>query len=387
MANEKLITRNTTITENKRLISEIIFNNTDKVSKISPASVLNANIFAISKLFQKANKDAAILESQLLPELASGEYLDKAATIAGGLVRLGSTASSTFVRVKGAEGTTYIPGIHNFISSTGVQFEVTEYVTIGVNGFAYVPIRSINLGVSANADAQTINLVSPIPIGHISCTNEYMAIGGVDTEDDESFKLRIKGFPNLQARETLDFLLEAIRLFNPNVIRVLNLGVSAGVIRIAIVLANGAYLTESELDFITQSIQPYIALTDSNRIGDVTGLKIQNITWRYIDLDFRARINLSTDIEEVRKSIQISLTKYMDFRFWDVNRKVEWDDLLTIVKSTSGVSYVPDEYFTPNQDIKVPTGELPRIRGFILRDVDGNIIFNSNSGLTPIFYQ
>jgi len=65
---------------------------------------------------------------------------------------------------------------------------------------------------------------------------------------------------------------------------------------------------------------------------------------------------------------------------------VEWDDLFVIVKQTEGVKYVPDRHFSPNQDIVVDTGKLPRIRGFLMLDSEGNIISDNNNLLNPIFY-
>jgi hypothetical protein len=85
--------------------------------------------------------------------------------------------------------------------------------------------------------------------------------------------------------------------------------------------------------------------------------------------------------------IQISISKYLDFRYWDTTDKVEWDDLLIIVKNTDGVRYVADEFFTPNSDLIVSIGELPRIRGFIMRSLGGTILFDSTNNLTPVFYE
>jgi len=60
---------------------------------------------------------------------------------------------------------------------------------------------------------------------------------------------------------------------------------------------------------------------------------------------------------------------------------------LQIVKNVVGVDYVPDEFFSPNTDIELPIGQLPRIRGFIMRDLSGNILFDSGNNLAPIFYE
>ena len=40
----------------------------------------------------------------------------------------------------------------------------------------------------------------------------------------------------------------------------------------------------------------------------------------------------------------------------------------------------------PQADINVPKYRLPRIRGFIMRDLDGNIIEDNNGVLSDVFY-
>lgn len=383
----KLITRISTISELKQLFIEIFLNNTDKVSKVSDGSVLNAVSYGIAKIAQKSIKDVAIVESLIFPESASGVYLDRSALLFSGLIRLGAEGSSTFVRVKASSGTTYIPGVHTFSSSTGIQFEVTEIVTVGVNGFDYVPVRSINIGQNSNVAAMTINSVTPTPIGHTSCTNEYKAVGGRDVESDESFKIRVGQHPNLLSKSTLDSLLEVMRGVDPNILRIFKMGIENGQVIIRIVRENGALLTDSEIADLLSRISPSISLVDSFRQGDSYGLKIENISWRYIDMDFRAKISTAYVIDDVREKIQIAISKYLDFRYWVEGNKVEWDDLLQIVKNTEGVEYVPDEFFIPGEDVGVLYGELPRVRGFILRNIDNGILFNSNSALTPVFYE
>jgi hypothetical protein len=64
------------------------------------------------------------------------------------------------------------------------------------------------------------------------------------------------------------------------------------------------------------------------------------------------QLNPAYDPDEIRKKIQVAISKYLDPRFFDsVRQKVEWDNLLDIVKNTQGVDYVPDQYFYPRNDI------------------------------------
>lgn len=122
------------------------------------------------------------------------------------------------------------------------------------------------------------------------------------------------------------------------------------------------------------------------RGGGDYALKLNNVNWMPIDVEFRVDIDPSYDTELVRRNIQIQMNKLFDYRFWKSEDKVEWDDLFYCVKQADGVRYVPDNYFSPNSDVLVPQYRLPRIRGFIMRDLNGNIIEDNNGVMSEIYY-
>lgn len=128
---DKLLTRIVPISELKQIFNEIVFNSTDKVSKISKTAVLNAVNYANSKIGQKALKDIAIIESQIFPELSSGQYLDNSARVWYGETRQTATQSSTFIRVNAEVGTVYSPGVYKFISGSGIEFNIVKQVIVG----------------------------------------------------------------------------------------------------------------------------------------------------------------------------------------------------------------------------------------------------------------
>ena len=393
MANKKLLTKISPVSETKALVVETIMNNTDKISKITDLSVVNANAFAMAKLLQKDLKETAILESQITPELSSGTYLDNAAKLVGNSVRLGSTGSSTSVYVIAVRGTQYLTGEHVFTSTQGIQFNVTEVVTIDDNGYGYVPVISLTSGLNTNVDAMTINSISPTPTGHISCTNEYMATGGRDVETDEEFKIRISTFNNFAANGTLSKILENLQLLDTRILFLINQGRNdSGQIELSIVTNNGITYLDDELRQLEANLSEFVNLSDLNIQGGNIGIRLINTDWYYVgggtygNFDFRVDIYSGYDEDVVRRSIQLALTKYLDFRFWTAT-KIEWDNLLQIVKGINGVKYVPDEYFNPSVDEIIPTGKLPRIMKFIMRDMDGAILYNNNSALLPIYYN
>lgn len=379
-----------TIENLKNLWIEIFLDKTNKVTNVADGSVLNATAFGSAKVAQKAIKDIAIVEAKLFPDTAVGEYLDKCAALYGVSARKGALGSSTYVRVYANPETVYTTDTV-FVNKNGIRFSVDKETKVGVSGYAYVPVRSINAGFATNVAPNSITTVTPQPTGHIECTNEYYAIGGRDSEDDETFRIRIKNNNNRCSKGTQEYWTQILQEIDPRVLKVLNVGLGEdGIYELYIVSQNGIYFTEDELNALLQQSKDKFGIFELNLEGDVVGIAFKNAEWFYIGsergMDFRVDISSEYTIANVRKNIQVSLTKYLDFRFWEAGKIVQWDDLLEVVKKAAGVKFVPDEYFFPNYDESVPVNQLPRIRGFVMRDLQGNILYDAGSNLSPLFY-
>lgn len=382
---------NNTISVLKNLWVETFLNKTDKVSDVTENSVLNGVAFANAKVAQKAIKDIAIVEAQIFPESASGEYLDRAAALFGIPARYGALGSSTYVRVYAEPNTTYIAGTHTFVNTNGVRFAVEEDCTIGELGYAYVKVRSETVGSFTNVDANSITTVNPVPQGHYECTNEYYAVGGRDSEDDEMFRRRILNHQNVYASSTIEKLTQIMQGFDNRVLKIMYVGIMEdSYLHIQIVTQNGQDLTFSELQTLLDKTTPYFGIGDMIISGNLMGIRLENAQWYEVGgddgIDFRCELEAGYDTADVRKNIQVGITKYLDFRYWEAGSKVEWDDLLGIVKNTEGVRYVASEWFKPNYDETVSEFMLPRVKKFIMRDLEGNVMFDSEDQFSPVFY-
>lgn len=384
-----MITKITSVEELKQIFLEIFLNKTDKVSDVSNESVLNGISYGIAKLTQRTLANQAVIEGHLFPDTAYGEYLDQLAAIRGVSPRFGAAASSTWIRVIATEGTSYLSDQHQFTSTSGIVFIPEEDVTVGANGYAYIKVRSLQAGLSANVDALSINQVSPVPQGHISCTNEYAATGGRDEESDDLFRQRIKESVNQLARTTISYLEQVFMKINNNVLRLFKGGIDEnGKLNLIVVSVNGQDFTEDEFNEILSRSEEYLALSELLKENTETeySLKLNNVNWYTVDIDFRVDIDPAYNTDEVRKNIQIQMAKIFDYRYWETGDKIEWENLLYAAKNVEGVRYVPDEHFNPNTDIIVPEYRLPRIRGFVMRDIDGNILVDNNGILADYFY-
>lgn len=376
------------IEELKQVFSEIFFSRTDKVTKITEGSVLNAIAFGNSKLAQKAIKDIALAQSHFYPDTAYGQYLDNIANMYGIASRFGAIGSSTYVRLVGQTGTVYTNGAHTFSGDSGIVFDLNETVVIGDSGYAYALVSSQSVGVDTNVDPFDINEIDTAPAGHEFVTNEYAAFGGRDAEDDDAFRDRIKNAINELARGTIAMVEQVFMKINPKVLRVFNYGTNAnGQVILAVLTQNGGALLQAEIDELVDESKQYFTFTEINPNGFTSsGVEIKNAEWFPVDISCRVRLNPLYNQNEVRRQIQLRLNKYFDYRNWVSGTKVEWDDLLEIVKNTEGVEYTFDNYFFPNYDVPVDFPLIPRVRGFLLLDEDGTLLSDGTQNLNPVFY-
>jgi len=368
---------------------ETLINTTDKVTKVSDESVNRGLIRGNARTAKKALKDIALAVSHLFPDNASDTILDDVADDRGISPRFAAAQSSTYVRIVGSTGTFYQAGVNTISDNKGNVFDLENDVTIGVSGYEYVKVRSQQSGSSTNVASYTLVNINPIPSGHVGVINEYGATGGRDLEKDDEFKQRIKNGPDILARGTLQYLTQAFIKINSNVLRIIYEGVAAnGKVVLSILTVNGIDLTSDELNTLLEQGGQYFSLTELNPIGTQSyGVELKNVDYYPIDVAFRFSLFTGASFDDVVISIQQKFQKYVDFRFWNsFEDKVIWTDLLSIVRNTSGVKQVPDNYFSPNLDITIPVNKFPRFRGFIVYDLQGNLLLNNSGTLQNIFY-
>ena len=367
-----------------------VINNTDKVSKVSLHSALSAIGFGVGKVGEKALKEVALFESRKFPSFARKDDLDFAAGEFGVSPRYGSSGSSAVLRVVADAGTVYNKLDHEFSGSNGISFEMTvDSVEISDHGFAFIPVRSASVGSETNVIANSILRVTPAPQGHQFVTNDFMATGGRDVEDDVSFRYRIKDSGNRAASTTIGKLTQALMSLDNDVLRIIHKGFnSSGQVVLAILAKNGKLFTSEELSYFLEETERYFSLDDIRPSGSSGsyGVSYVNVEYYPIDIDFRAVVDEAETASVIRKRIQMSMNRLIDYRQLKASYKFEWDDALDIVKRSKGIRYVPDVYFMPNSDIQVPSGMIPRFRQFIMRNSDGVIVSDSGAELSPVYF-
>ena len=378
----------TTSEERKQLYIEALLNKTDKVTKVSPNSVLNGHAYGVAVVSGKAEKDIFLAVSQLFPDHAYGSQLDQVAENFGIAPRFTESGSSTFVRIVASVGTQYFVNTHTFTGNNGIQFQLEENITIGTFGFTYAKVRSIDVGIKSNVNTGDISRVTPIPTGHNYVINEYMSTGGRENESDADFRKRIKEGANILAHSTLSAVEQSYMKINSNVLKVVYHGCdSNGKIVLAVQSQNGIDFNSVELGEMLEKSDKVFAFTDLRPYGTQSyGVLLENVDYEPIDISFRCELFPSFNPDDIRKEIQVNVSKYLDYRTFVQGSVLQWDDLLEIVKRTKGVKYVPDQYFYPNNDVLTNKYKVQRLRGFLMLDLQGVVISNLSGTLVPTYY-
>lgn len=380
-----MITKITTISELKQIFLEIFFNKNDNITDIGEESVISGIAYSCAKLAEKCLVNQSIIEGHIFPDTSYGEYLDNLALLNGKSSRMSACGSTTFVRVEAEPGTIYYKNTTTFKSSTGINFTMQDdYFIIGGNGFDYLKIVSVEVGFNTNVEPFTINQAIIPPDGHIACVNEYRATGGRDYEDDDLFRNRIKENINQLSLNTLSSLEQIFMKINPDILKIKKGTIEDGKFVFYVISVNGRVFSEDEFNEILLKSMSFLSISDL--FFDSKGgysLVLKNPDYYLLDIEFRVEIDENYDKDNVRNNIQIQMSKIFNPK--NEISKIEWDDLLQIVKNTEGVRYVPDSYFSPNKDIKLTSYQIPRIRGFIMRDLDG-IVIEDNKQVISSFY-
>lgn len=375
-------TQITSITELKNIALEILLSKTNKLSKVSPGSVFNAVAYCISKIGQKALKEIALIESQLFPDYATGEYLDLVAKRYGINSRLGATKSSGYIYLYGTKGTVYNKNQVQFISNDGISFVLDNDVTIDENLYTYAHITSTTTGSNSNvAPLSIINCQNP-PIGHNYCINTFATYGGRDKETDDELRDRIVNITNSISNKTLEFLTQIALNYNSNILKIVNLGTYQGKTQLGVYTQSGANLTQSELNNLGFSLREYLCLSDVSENLEQR-VVFTNVDYTPIDLSFK--IDYMQDlftINQIYNSIQAKLIDFIDYRYLNTEKNILWIDLYNLIKDTEGVVNVNFGDFLVNgeqNNIVINKKLLPKFRQMIIYDINGNVLLDNEA--------
>lgn len=374
-----------TDSDREQILAEIFLSKQSKVTKISIGSVLSAFFSAIARLVGMVEKDIAIYMSRLYPDLAFGTYLDDCAEVFGISGRFSASSSNVYLCLFAEPGTIYDTTI-TFQSLTGISFRLINNVVVPNSGIIYAIALSTTTGQATNIDPFTITSLSSSPSGHIGVLNETYAFGGQDNESDLSLRNRIKNAATTVSKDTISALTQACIKINPLVFKIYNNGVTdSGKIDLRILTSNGTLLTNNELLNIQEQIRPYLSLRDTSFFNkNNISVAFENVDIHFIDISMQIQFNSSADIELVRRQMQVKVNLFISQYLFKLGT-LQWEDVFALCRLIEGVDYIPIESFSWKEDFKIDRPKFPKLRSFILRDLNNNILTNNQSDFNQLY--
>ena len=321
---------------------------------------------SVARSLQHLEQSRDQVVRSLFLRTAGDTALEERAAEHAGIVRLGPSSSSAIVTLRGEVGTD-VPGGTELRSTSSITFETVGGVTIGEanprllgqsNAEALadkVLVRSTSEGSNTNVAARTItSLVTEIP-GITALSNPVAAVGGRDNESDDELRARALAAPAALAQGTQAFFEAMAQAADERVLRTHVVRIGSGV-RLVLMDRSGAGFAVPEL----AAIQAYVSTRTRALIGL---LDFQNMP--YVAVSVAAVVYLAPGftLEEAFVQTSDALSDYLDWRTWptDGARPVDQGLLLAAVLGTPAIDTLDEEAFTPEVDVTVAAGQLPRL--------------------------
>ncbi len=150
-------------------------------------SVYASQVFALMT-------QASWLETQMFPQTATGESLDRHAFLRGLTRQAGARAEGAVMFGIDTEAVSdlVVPAGTQCLTEGLTRFEtITEGVIPAGEQSVTIPARACEAGTAGNVHAGRVTLMNVPPVGVAWCLNPFPFVGGRDGEDDESLRVRV----------------------------------------------------------------------------------------------------------------------------------------------------------------------------------------------------
>lgn len=323
------------------------------------------------------------------PRFAEGIYLDYHAETRG-LERKEAINAAGKLHIEGKIGTLIPEGTifttESINNEPEKEYETLETVEIieDVNGVGSVDvsIQSVEAGINGNSAANTVILLEDWIDGIISVTNPEPISGGMEAEDDESFRERIMEYDQTQG----DSFIGNISDYKRWALSVEGVGSATvippqnsddnGIIRIVITDANGEIAPEE----LCKTVENYIMQPENpeNRLAPVNAM-VEVKSQQNMPIVISAVVKLkNADMKSVTERFQTDLKNY--FKNTGNDGEIRYTQVGQILGNTEGVydytdlkiqSFDEQEEQTSvvgEKNIPVISGSIPVIQSIILTE-------------------
>lgn len=215
------------------------------------------NIRAVAQDHAQISNNMEIINDNWSLDTAAGAYLDEKAKDFG-MTRHVAQYATGMVTFTGVSGSTIPGGTVVSAPEYGVKFITQENLIVQDEGTASVMVTCTTLGPAGNVPAGAVNTIDKKIQGVTSVTNEEAFTGGVDREDDDSFRLRIYFKIRYPATSGNIYHYQqwATEVSGVGAVKVFPLWNGPGTVKVSILDANGDPATEDLIEQVQEYIDP-----------------------------------------------------------------------------------------------------------------------------------
>lgn len=250
----------------------------------------------------------------MFPQFAEGVYLDWHGMPIG-VTRRPAVPSIVDVTFEGKENTLIPAGTQVSTvgdeKSSGIIFKTLTEAMIDETGVIKVRVEAVEPGVIGNVPPESIKTLLRSISGVQTVSNEEAATGGIDTEDDDSLRVRIlerhQNKPLSGSRK--DYIRWAKEVPGVGEVIVLPLWNGNGTVKVLISDSNGDLASPELIAAVQQHIAP-----DEDKGGGLAPIgaevTIATLKRKVVDLSFSLEIQDVYELEEVLQNIKNAVTNY-----------------------------------------------------------------------------
>lgn len=305
------------------------------------------------------------------------------------IARLSGRKAGTMITFTGAKDTLVPKGSIITNPTTNIQYTTMQDLTIGTkNPNLQIPnnyaLSNIMIGDSCWAECITEGIVgnsAPNTItkcnitGIDNATNSIPAQGGLDTEDDDSYRYRIKNYTKLLNNDTSSFYETLTLNVDDRIMRAFAYKdySKPDAIIILVVPKSGVGLDATTLNSIAQNIQ--------NNQRSFTNITCKNIEFTAIYVDMKVKLNSGITLENYFINVVDVLSKYFDWSKWEWGQAIQRDNVAKQVLNIASTKELDLVTFKINNLI---SSNIPLLSKLSLPYFSGLKITDLENPATPI---
>lgn len=297
---------------------------------------------------KRVYKGSRLLEAQ-------GTDLD-AIALGRGIRRHGATKAGVSSVIFSGDNSTNVPRGTQVSTDDGITYSTIEGGTIAA-GSVSLSAEADSAGVGGRVRSGELTIMISTVSGVDSVTNPYSSSGGYDYEEDEQLRNRAMvqlstealGVPasyEAWAREASEDVLRVKAEGNP-------VGYPKGYVKVHIISRSGAALSSETLE----TIRKYLV----NKAPATSGVVVVNVGFTLIAVSAEIRLEAGYNFATVQATIEQNLQNYLDWRYWNWGRDVQFGDLFALVNNSAGVNDVISATFSPGSNVEVLSYAVPKL--------------------------